>query len=267
MASVRLLFLVSAAVLSACNADADGDGLTWAEERDLGTDPDEADTDGDGLTDGDEIHSVGTDALMSDTDGDGYDDGAELAEGSDPNNGFSWPEGDCRWPDFSDEAAAAGVEGEGWAFGEVMPNVTFIDAHDGELDLHQYWGFVVVLELSAGWCNPCRAVAEEAEEFFQEFKDRGFVLIHILMNGNVDGEPSDKAFLEEWAGDYGLTFPVTRLDDPPTYTDPLRTAGTMSGGIPNFIVLDRDLRIDFQTAGWPDTPVRDRVAELIDASP
>ena len=80
MTSVRLLFLVSAAVLSACNADADGDGLTWAEERDLGTDPDEADTDGDGLTDGDEIHSVGTDALMSDTDGDGYD-GSRCATG------------------------------------------------------------------------------------------------------------------------------------------------------------------------------------------
>jgi len=33
--------------------DSDGDGLTDAEERDLGTDPNNADTDGDGVNDGD----------------------------------------------------------------------------------------------------------------------------------------------------------------------------------------------------------------------
>lgn len=35
--------------------DSDGDGLTDAEEVELGTDPDSADTDGDGVDDGDEV--------------------------------------------------------------------------------------------------------------------------------------------------------------------------------------------------------------------
>lgn len=42
--------------------DTDGDGLTDAEEADLGTDPAKADTDGDGITDGDEVKN-GTDPL------------------------------------------------------------------------------------------------------------------------------------------------------------------------------------------------------------
>jgi outer membrane protein OmpA-like peptidoglycan-associated protein len=60
------------------NNDADGDGLTDAEERALGTDPHNPDTDGDGLKDGEEVHKYHTNPLNSDTDGDGLKDGEEV---------------------------------------------------------------------------------------------------------------------------------------------------------------------------------------------
>lgn len=64
-------------------ADADRDGLTDADEEDLGTDPLKEDTDGDGLTDREEVNGP-TDPLEADTDGDGLNDGDERAWGSDP---------------------------------------------------------------------------------------------------------------------------------------------------------------------------------------
>lgn len=67
--------------------DTDGDGLTDAEEAELGTDPNSADTDGDGLTDGDEVNEYETDPLSADTDGDGLNDGEEVnSHNTDPNN-------------------------------------------------------------------------------------------------------------------------------------------------------------------------------------
>lgn len=63
--------------------DADGDGLTDAEEAVLGTDPHNPDTDGDGLLDGEEVDDAATDPLQADTDGDFIDDGAEV-EGNRP---------------------------------------------------------------------------------------------------------------------------------------------------------------------------------------
>lgn len=70
--------------------DTDGDGLTDAQEADLGTDPNNADTDGDGLTDGDEVNQYGTDPLKADTDGDGLNDGAEVnSHNTDPLNADS----------------------------------------------------------------------------------------------------------------------------------------------------------------------------------
>jgi len=64
--------------------DSDNDGLTDAEEKTLGTDPNNPDTDGDGLFDGEEVKVYKTDPLNPDTDGDGFKDGDEVKNGYDP---------------------------------------------------------------------------------------------------------------------------------------------------------------------------------------
>jgi len=70
--------------------DRDRDGLTDAEESDLGTDPAKADTDDDGLND--RLERDYTDPLKPDTDGDGVTDGdEELIFGTDPNDANSKP--------------------------------------------------------------------------------------------------------------------------------------------------------------------------------
>jgi Tol biopolymer transport system component len=65
--------------------DTDGDGLTDADEADLGTDPARADTDGDGVSDGAEV-LAGTDPNSPDSDGDGLPDRGEAAAHTLPNN-------------------------------------------------------------------------------------------------------------------------------------------------------------------------------------
>jgi hypothetical protein len=72
------------------SADSDEDGLTDAEEAELGTDPNNADSDGDGLADGDEVE-LGTSPTTADTDGDGYTDAEEQAEGTSPIDGDDAP--------------------------------------------------------------------------------------------------------------------------------------------------------------------------------
>jgi len=251
----------------ACNPDADGDGLSRSEEEEWGTDPTKADSDGDGLSDGEEVLDHGTDPTQADSDGDGYSDGEEVEAGSDPNDGFQWPEGAGNWPDFSDEAAAAGITGTGWGMGDQIPDIGLIDQFDQPLQLYQYYGFVILLDVSAGWCNPCNAVAAHAEETYQTYRDDGFVMIHIMLDGWEQETPADMVFLQEWAETHGLTFPLTSQagqdEDPHYAVNQLRSAGTLVGGIPNFILLDRDLRIDFTHAGAPDDPVLERVAELM----
>lgn len=66
------------------DVDSDGDGLSNAEEKGLGTDQNNADTDADGLSDGDEVRIWRTDPTMKDTDGDSFNDGDEIKNGYSP---------------------------------------------------------------------------------------------------------------------------------------------------------------------------------------
>jgi hypothetical protein len=95
--------------------DSDGDGISDANERAAGTDPNRADTDGDGLADsreaqeGSDPHAVDSDGdglldgedpvpTGDDIDGDGLTDGEEVALGSDPraadSDGDGTPDGE-----------------------------------------------------------------------------------------------------------------------------------------------------------------------------
>ena len=98
--------------------DTDKDGLSDAEEEELGTDPQDPDTDDDRLEDGDEVHAQHTDPtdddsdddLLSDgdevldhhtdpndhdSDDDGFGDGEEVHNSSDPNAADDVPDEGC----------------------------------------------------------------------------------------------------------------------------------------------------------------------------
>jgi thiol-disulfide isomerase/thioredoxin len=68
---------------------------------------------------------------------------------------------------------------------------------------------VVLLDLSAEWCGPCRSMAVDAESLYQEFKDRGFVMVHAINERAPRGSgPCDQACAERWSRDFNATFPV-----------------------------------------------------------
>ena len=201
------------------NADDDGDGLTNGEEADIGTDPNSPDSDEDGLMDGD-----------------------EREWGSDPLNMFSWP-GDGIWPDRSGYAADDGIVGTTLAVGETFPDFTTFDQKGNDVALYQFYGSVVLLDLSAVWCPPCNDVAEDAAEVWETYRNDGFVIIHAMTGDNQNNPPSVEV-LERWAYVYGLDFPVLGGDVPDNIFGAAMGAGlNPNGSIPFFILLDQNMKI------------------------
>lgn len=70
---------------SVVEPDMDKDGLSDAQEAEVGTSPSQPDTDADGLFDREEVEVYKTNPLHPDTDGDGFLDGAEVSNGYNPN--------------------------------------------------------------------------------------------------------------------------------------------------------------------------------------
>ena len=176
-------------------------------------------------------------------------------------NPFDWPDDQGMFPDFS--YLADSTEGTGWDYDDIMPDFDGVDQYGNDFNLYQYYGYVIILDLSAGWCGPCKTVASRAEGHYQDHRLDGFTVIHAMVDDYSYGGGFSDTFLAEWAEDYELTFPV--INDPEdAASSGLGGSGVYEGYIPFMVLLDRDMRIDSgYTGATADGQAVARAMELI----
>lgn len=145
----------------------------------------------------------------------------------------AWTAPDNTWPM---SAPPTGLEEEGFSEGEVPPDMRLMDQNGQEVSLWQFYGSVVVIDVSTMWCGPCKELAAGVDETWHDYKDQGFMYLTLLPEDNLAQVP-DQADLEEWATDYGITAPV--LSDAEGYSYIIEP----NGRYPTVVVLDRDLKV------------------------
>lgn len=117
------------------------------------------------------------------------------------------------------------------------PELTLTDLQGVSRSLADYRGQVVLVNLWATWCAPCKEEMPVLQAFYEDYRDRGFVVIAIN-----DGDPA--ADVRAFVGDYELTFPVW-LD--PTYVATEEAFHTLN--LPASFVIDREGTIQLAWVG------------------
>jgi cytochrome c biogenesis protein CcmG/thiol:disulfide interchange protein DsbE len=107
------------------------------------------------------------------------------------------------------------------------PELALSDLHGVPRSLADYRGKVVLVNLWATWCEPCKEEMPALQAFHDKYDDDGFAVIAIN-----DGDPA--AEVAQFVADIQLTFPVW-LD--PTYTATEVAFKTMN--LPSSFVIDR----------------------------
>ncbi len=114
--------------------------------------------------------------------------------------------------------------------GDTAQDLTGLDQTGSAVSLYSYRGKVVLLVLAADWCAPCRHDAPDVEALYERYKDLGFQVLMLL----VDGRAAD------WASEYKLTFPVIE-DQSNNLSKPYLT-----GLMPTLVILDRTMTVRFK---------------------
>ena len=124
----------------------------------------------------------------------------------------------------------------------------------GEVALSELRGQVVIVNLWASWCPPCRAEMPALQEVYEAYGDRGLEILAVNTTYQ-DSQAAAARFVQE----YGLTFPV-----------PLDQTGEVSRSyllraLPTSFFIDRDGVIQTVVIGGPmsRTTIRTTVERLL----
>jgi peroxiredoxin len=126
------------------------------------------------------------------------------------------------------------------------PDLTLNDTQGVSHSLADYRGQVVLVNLWATWCPPCKEEMPTLQAFYNKHKENGFVIIAVN-----DGDPT--ADVLQFVKDYRLTFPVW-LD--PTYIATEKAFHTLN--LPTSFVIDRDGTIRLTWVGGIDAEMLDK---------
>jgi len=138
--------------------------------------------------------------------------------------------------------------------GFLAPDFT-LNTLDGEtVTLSDLRGQVILLNIWASWCPPCRAEMPAMQRVWEEYQARGVVVLAV--NSTVQDTPADaQAFVTE----NGLTFPI-----------PLDTSGEVTrlyrvSSLPTSFFIGADGVIREVVIGGPmaEALLRSRVEQLI----
>lgn len=141
--------------------------------------------------------------------------------------------------------------------GSTAPDFQAVELSSGRpATIENYRGKVVLLNIWATWCPPCKIEMPSMERLHQKLAGTDFQLVAV----SVDEE--DSSVVNQFVKEYGLTFPVLHNQD-----GSIRQI-YQTTGVPESFVIDRDgviVKKVIGAADW-DAPVNENlIRRLLDA--
>ena len=164
------------------------------------------------------------------------------------------------WIAFSADRSGASTNGliPAPQTGFLAPDFTLQTTDGKAVTLSDLRGRAVLVNIWASWCVPCRAEMPAMQRVYDEYKDRG--LIVLAVNSTVqDQAASAKAF----AAEFGLTFPIL-LD-----MEGIATRLYEVRALPSSFFIGRDGVIIEVVIGGPmsEALLRTRVESILETRP
>jgi peroxiredoxin len=147
--------------------------------------------------------------------------------------------------------------------GDLAPAYSAKNLDGEEVNLSDFAGKVVLLNVWATWCRPCVQEMPALERIYRDYKKDGLEIVAVSVDapiGGFDSVGNAGGDIGAFVASFGLTFTILH--------DPARTVEPRFGlfGLPTTIVIDREGRIVRKVTGikpWDDEQHRAELRALL----
>ena len=154
--------------------------------------------------------------------------------------------GSCDIPQFDSKNPEWG-EDCSQTIGEHPCNFTLRDQNDNEVSLYDFYGKIIILDISAMWCGPCRLAATEVEDLHVKYAENA-VYLTVLVEDPSRKEPNARD-AKDWADAFGIeTAPVLAGSRALTSSSP--QLGWPLTAFPNFFIIDKEMIYVQESTGF-----------------
>ncbi|MEW6739417.1 MAG: peroxiredoxin family protein [Nitrospirota bacterium] len=134
------------------------------------------------------------------------------------------------------------------------PDFTLNDINGKKVNLSEFRGKAVLLNFWATWCGPCRAEMPSLNNLYNEYKDKGLVVLAVSVDAS---EKPVKSFARELK----LTFPVLMDKDKAVSFDEYAVLG-----LPTTFLIDRNGVVIEKIMGereWDSPQMKEKILKLL----
>ena len=139
--------------------------------------------------------------------------------------------------------------------GSRIPAFTAVDLATGDsVPLSRYEGSVVLLNIWATWCEPCRVEMPSMQRLHETFGPEGLRIVAVSI------DQADPQVVKDFQQEYGLTFDILQ-DQSRSIERVFQTTG-----VPESFVLNREGRIVKKVIGahdWASVANQDLIRRLL----
>ena len=137
--------------------------------------------------------------------------------------------------------------------GENPCNFELVNQHGELVELYDYHGKVIVIDLSTMWCSVCVQIATKGDELTAEYGSENFVWLTLLVENSSGADPTI-ADLEYWASAHGISSNVLGADR--SLVDLNAVTGYPVTGWPTLAIIDQNMVLYNGINGWNESTIR-----------
>lgn len=141
-------------------------------------------------------------------------------------------------------------------------NFSLKNQHGADVELYDYYGKVIIVDLSTMWCGPCASMAQSADPIVAEYGSENLEWLTVIIE-DEQGSPPDHDDLNRWALAHGLEGHILAGSRDLIATDPELKTGYPVAGWPTFVVIDQEMVLRHGVTGWSESILRQLLDRLI----